>query len=197
MNILCYGDSNTFSYNPFDGSRFEQNSRWSGILKELLPSNSIIEAGLNNRTGLMDSPDGLQYCAYKHLPTILNGVDILILAIGTNDSQFRYDFNIETIEKRLEKLLKESKEKVRKIIVLSPILLDEKILKGNFKVLFDRNSIKKSALINKSFENICKKLGCKYLDLNDFITPSSKDGLHYDKEAHRAIAKLISQIISP
>lgn len=195
MNILCYGDSNTFGYNPSDGSRFEQNSRWSGILKELLPLDSIIEAGLNNRAGLMDSPDGLKYCAYKHLPSLLFEIDILILAIGTNDSQFRYDFNIEIIENRLEKLLEEAKKKIKKIIVLSPVLLDETILKGNFKILFDKDSIKKSFLINDSFENICKKLNCNYLNLNNFITPSPQDGLHYDKKAHKIIANLIAQTL--
>lgn len=34
--ILCYGDSNTFGYNPANGLRFDENNRWSGILKSTL-----------------------------------------------------------------------------------------------------------------------------------------------------------------
>ena len=30
--IICYGDSNTFGYNPKDGSRFDENIRWTSDL---------------------------------------------------------------------------------------------------------------------------------------------------------------------
>ena len=33
-NILCFGDSNTYGYNPADGSRFPENVRWTGLLQE-------------------------------------------------------------------------------------------------------------------------------------------------------------------
>ena len=33
--ILCYGDSNTFGFNPENGKRFDNLTRWSGILKHL------------------------------------------------------------------------------------------------------------------------------------------------------------------
>ena len=42
--ILCYGDSNTFGFNPANGSRYSEEQRWSGRLKELLkPDYEIIE----------------------------------------------------------------------------------------------------------------------------------------------------------
>lgn len=34
--ILCYGDSNTYGYNPVDGSRWDKSIRWTGRLQELL-----------------------------------------------------------------------------------------------------------------------------------------------------------------
>ena len=36
--ILCYGDSNTFGYNPVDGSRFDDKTRWTALLQENLGS---------------------------------------------------------------------------------------------------------------------------------------------------------------
>ena len=34
--ILCYGDSNTFGFNPTDLTRYNEDQRWSGILKNKL-----------------------------------------------------------------------------------------------------------------------------------------------------------------
>ena len=31
--ILCYGDSNTFGYNPYDASRYNEHTRWTAILQ--------------------------------------------------------------------------------------------------------------------------------------------------------------------
>ena len=35
MNILCFGDSNTYGYIPNSGKRYNSNVRWSGILKSI------------------------------------------------------------------------------------------------------------------------------------------------------------------
>ena len=45
--ILCYGDSNTFGFNPEDGSRFDENTRWTAILqKNLINDYEITEEGM-------------------------------------------------------------------------------------------------------------------------------------------------------
>ena len=50
-NILCFGDSNTWGYNPVDKSRHPIDVRWTGVLQATLGSEyRIIEEGLNGRT---------------------------------------------------------------------------------------------------------------------------------------------------
>ena len=44
--ILCYGDSNTWGFSPYDGHR--QARRWTRLLN--LDQTEIIEEGLNSRT---------------------------------------------------------------------------------------------------------------------------------------------------
>ena len=47
-NILCYGDSNTFGFNPVDGSRYKKQERWTGVLAEILGSEyNVFEKGCN------------------------------------------------------------------------------------------------------------------------------------------------------
>ena len=78
--ILCYGDSNTFGYNPKDGSRFGEKIRFSGILKEKLKNFEIIEKGLNNRTAFCENSISSEHCAKKHLP-FLYKYDIITMYV--------------------------------------------------------------------------------------------------------------------
>lgn len=55
--ILCYGDSNTWGWNPKDASRFTREERWTGLLmQELGEEFYVIEEGLNGRTTIFDDP---------------------------------------------------------------------------------------------------------------------------------------------
>ena len=50
--VLCFGDSNTWGYNPSTKDRFPKEIRWTGILQGKLGSEDtkIIEEGLVGRT---------------------------------------------------------------------------------------------------------------------------------------------------
>ena len=87
--ILCYGDSNTYGYNPSNGFRYPENVRWTGRLQSALGEGyKIIEEGCNGRTTIFDDPlegwkNGLGYlrpCLNSHKP-----VDIVIMMLGSND----------------------------------------------------------------------------------------------------------------
>ena len=50
MNILCFGDSNTWGYKPDKTGRFDEKTRWTGLLQQKLgPEYHIIEEGLCGR----------------------------------------------------------------------------------------------------------------------------------------------------
>ena len=104
--ILCYGDSNTYGYIPSTGLRYDKNTRWSGILQKNLGADyEIIEEGMCDRTGFVDNPKGFIFSASKHFPDLISkclSIDVLILAIGTNDLQFQYDIQSETIKNGLQ-----------------------------------------------------------------------------------------------
>ncbi len=55
--ILCYGDSNTWGYDPLTTDRFDANTRWTRVLgKSLGGAYEVIEEGLNGRTTVWDDP---------------------------------------------------------------------------------------------------------------------------------------------
>jgi lysophospholipase L1-like esterase len=49
--ILCYGDSNTWGYDPVSKDRLDRDTRWPRALRVALASGyEIIEEGLGGRT---------------------------------------------------------------------------------------------------------------------------------------------------
>ena len=40
--ILCYGDSNTYGYNPVNGLRYPKDVRWTGVLQKLLGEKKVV-----------------------------------------------------------------------------------------------------------------------------------------------------------
>lgn len=195
--IICYGDSNTFGFNPKDSSRFDENTRWTAILqKNLGMEYKVTNEGMCDRTGFVNNPKGTEYSAQKHFPEMLskiNSIDILILAIGTNDLQFQYDISVGAIEKGLENLIKLAQPKAKYIIIIPPVVLSEKILEGFFNFQFDKTSIVKSKKIGKIYRQITNAYHCNYFDINKFTKPSDLDSLHYDKKSHKIIADKLTE----
>lgn len=189
--VLCFGDSNTYGYSPLDGKRFSHCERWTGILQTRF---NVIEAGLNNRVGFVNNPCGEMYSSMLYFPKVLEkykNIDILILAIGTNDLQFAYNVDMKTIENGLETLVLLAKQKINKIIIVPPVILNNDIFNGNFAFMFDKSSIEKSKQVQEIYKKIANKHSCTLIDFNEFTRASQIDGLHYDKTAHKMIAEVV------
>ena len=75
--IMIYGDSNTHGYNAENGSRFDMDTRWTGVCQKILGEDYlIVEEGLNGRNTCHDDPEapflnGLSYivpCVLSQMP---------------------------------------------------------------------------------------------------------------------------------
>ena len=109
MNILCFGDSNTYGYRPDGSGRFDADTRWTDLLQKKLGTNDrIIEEGLCGRTTVFSDElregrrglDTIGILLESHAP-----VDLLILMLGTNDCKTRYNASAGTIAKGLEQVI--------------------------------------------------------------------------------------------
>lgn len=179
--VLCFGDSNTYGYIPTTGGRYDKNTRWAGILSNHF---EVIEAGANNRHAFSESPKLL----IEYMKT---NPDIVILAIGINDTQKFFNTDIKgAIEKLIDIALPSS------VILVAPSVLDENILRHPiFSTMFDESSIEKSKKLPEIYSQIAQNKSCKFLDLNSCTQPSKIDGLHYEPEQHKIIAEKIYELL--
>lgn len=199
--ILCYGDSNTFGFIPENCKRYDKDSRWSGILSEILKENyQVIEEGMNNRTGFFKNPEGLKQSGGEYLSVFLQNhrnLDICIISLGTNDAQFFYNLDENSTKNGLQNLIDSVREANIKtnIIIVPPVKITENILHSGFSMMFNRESIDKINKVFPIFEQIAKENNCLYFDFNQITSPAQKDGLHYTKESHTIIANKLAEFI--
>ena len=107
MRILCYGDSNTWGYDPTSGMRFAH--RWPKVLAQQFPQDEIIEEGLNGRTLVHEDPYGKGRCGSAVLEMLLRThqpLDLIIMMLGTNDLKTMYHLNAEMIAKGVRENIK-------------------------------------------------------------------------------------------
>lgn len=125
-NILCFGDSFVWGFNPKDRSRFSYEERWTGILQGLLGrAYHIIEEGLNSRTTAFDdffTPYRAMGTGADILPMMLDAhypIDLVALMLGTNDFQEHREMSVRKSAKGMVLC-------VKKILVLSKIFHDSR-----------------------------------------------------------------------
>lgn len=198
--VLCYGDSNTYGYNPSNGLRYPEDIRWTGRLQTLLGGDyRVIEEGCNGRTTTLDDPlegwkNGLDYlrpCLNSHKP-----VDIVILMLGTNDLKETFHASAEeiaggaaTLAETIQNFTKEKQGFTPQIILVAPPEIGEGICASPFAGIFGKSAIVRSKEFPKLYEKAAKEHGCEFLNAAAHIRPSAKDSLHLSPEAHRRLAE--------
>lgn len=198
--ILCYGDSNTWGYDPVQKCRLGKNERWGGVLRNQLGNDYwVIEEGLGGRTTVWDDPiegekNGKKYlipCLESHKP-----LDLVILMLGTNDLKHRFSLTAFDIAKgagTLVGMIQNSKcgldNQAPQILLLAPPPVSKLTeLKEMFK-----DAEEKSQKFGQYYQEIAKEFGSHFLDVSKFIVSSDMDGIHFDKNEHDKLGKAVAQ----
>ena len=195
--IVCYGDSNTYGYNPENGFRYEYEERWTTILqKELKDSAIVIPEGLNGRTTsfedeLRPGRNGATYldpCLHSHGP-----IDLVVLMLGTNDCKTIFGASAEIIGKGIARLLEQINQYAdkMKVLVISPIYLGEKVWQDGYDQEFSPESVEVSKKLEPVYEKVAGKYGKRFMRAADYASPSEADQEHMDGQSHKILADAI------
>jgi len=198
--VLCYGDSNTWGYDPLAGERYEKSVRWTGVLSRLLGSGyEVIEEGLNGRTTVWEDPiegykNGYTYlipCLESHRP-----LDLVVIMLGTNDLKKRFNVSAFDIAQSAGVLVRAvmSSAAGRKaapplVLLVSPPPVAK--LSG-FAEMFE-GAEPKSQKLGAYYFQVASELGCAFLDAGSVIRSSDVDGIHFDAEEHARLGQAVAE----
>ena len=204
LKILCFGDSNAFGYNPSDGSRYNDKTRWSALLKDFLFKEKIdlVELGKCNRTtfknvfGKEESGDFALEKYFKN--SNLEDISGIIFQIGINDVQKIYNAKNDELKNGILKLIQLSKKYLNnpKILLILPLEIEPQILKTHFSELFDETSIEKSKILASIYLKIAQEENVEALDLSEIAEVSKIDGLHFNETNHKKIFSAVKDKLS-
>lgn len=204
MNILCFGDSNTWGANPA-GGRWPREIRWTGRLQQMLGNGHyVIEDGLCGRTTAFEDPFTRCRSGLEVLPLSLeihSPLDVVVLMLGTNDCQTPYAASPRIIARGAERLVETVAHfpydigcPVPKVLLVSPAHIGDEIENMAYAG-FDRTSRDKSRVLAFQFAEVATRNGCLFLDAAMVMRPSRADQLHLDPEAHDSLAKALAGMI--
>ncbi|MGB1255805.1 MAG: SGNH/GDSL hydrolase family protein [Thiolinea sp.] len=202
IRILCFGDSNTWGYNPENHERYDHNTRWPQVmLNELGTGYEVVEEGMNGRTTVWDDPvdglmSGLAYlppCLLSHKP--LNKV---LLMLGTNDLKDRFCVTAPEIAKsagRLVQIIQASDTgpngTAPEVILIAP----PPTVMGQDGLDTRQGGLEKSAQFARCYAEVARELGCAFFDAGSVIESSPVDGIHFSAKAQRALGRAMAKIV--
>ena len=207
--ILCYGDSNTWGFNPKTQERFDHKTRWPMVLKEILNKNTpndepawwVVEEGLNGRTSCREDPVELDKNGLRQLLPILGShkpIDIVAVMLGTNDLKPRFNpspFDIARGVQNVVKAILQSDfgpdNKAPKVLMICPPpTVDSPVFKNVFG-----NCVSLSKKLAPMYRIMAAECGAAFLDAGKYIKSSPDDGIHFDAEEHGKLAKAVAERI--
>ena len=197
--ILCFGDSNTWGWNPIVKDRYDDKTRWTRVLARNLGSAyEIIEEGLNGRTTVWDDPiEGFKNGS-KQLPPCLESqkpLNIVILMLGTNDLKSRFSVQASDIAASVGVLVKLIRQSAAGIGGTAPeVLMLCPPPVGKLTEFADMflGAEEKSKELDRYYRVQADELGCAYLNIGDYIQSSDIDGIHLDAGAHLKMAEVLT-----
>ena len=169
MKILCFGDSNTYGFDPrsYFGGRYDAANRWPN----LLTGYTIINAGENGRE-------------IPRNPHFLPEADWLIVMLGTND--LLQGASAAEAAARMERFLAPL---LPRVLLVSP-----PPMKRGAWVPSDV-LVEESIRLAAEYRTIAEKLGIPFIDNRDLSIGLCFDGVHFTEAGHHIFAANLQKVL--
>lgn len=169
MNVICFGDSNTYGYDPrgYFGGRYDRDSRWVDILA-VETGWTVSNMGQNGR----EIPSAA--------PVFPEDTDLLIVMLGTND--LLQGRSPEQAAERLERFLSGISLERSKLLLIAP----PPVQRGAW--VPEQQLIDDSRAYARLCQALAEKMGIHFADAGKWNIPLAYDGVHFTEQGHRAFA---------
>lgn len=180
--LLCYGDSNTYGYDPrsYLGGRYPKSVRWTALLDA--EGWEVINQGENGR-----SIPQLNHEVNAAAQTILRAkTGAAVIMLGSNDLLQCPGLNAENCSGRMERFLTSllaGTPAAPKIVLVAPPPMEPGAWVSSPK------TIEASRQLAGCYEAVAHRLGIAFADAGAWDVRLAYDGVHFSEEGHLAFAK--------
>lgn len=199
MNVLCFGDSNTFGYIPGGRGRYEKNIRYPGALQRLLGAEyTIYEDGLCGRTTVFDEEKRPGRRGVDDIRSSVRRVqpDLLVLMLGTNDCKTQFGADAEEIARgmlRIARCAQEERPELR-IVLCAPVRIGREALTCADD--YCEHSLDVCGQLPAAYRRAAARHGFAFLDANQAASSDPADGEHLNARGHLAFARAARDAIT-
>lgn len=179
LRILCFGDSNTYGYDPrgFFGDRYGAGDRWVDLLAKQT-GHECINAGTNGRE-ISRNPYALGLLT-EHAP-----VDIFLVMLGTND--LLQGATAKEAAARMETFLTPLLPHCKKILLICP-----PPMKRGAWVPSDV-LVAESIHLAEEYKLLAAKLNISFVDTRHWNIELTFDGVHFTESGHHIFAEKLGK----
>ena len=181
MRILCFGDSNTYGYDPrgFFGDRYGVEDRWVDLLAKETGL-ECINAGANGRE-IPHNPYALRLLT-EHAPA-----DVFLVMLGTND--LLQGASAKEAVARMEAFLMTLLPHCQQILLIAP-----PPMKRGAWVPSDE-LVTESLHLAEEYRILAEKLNIPFVDTRDWNIDFTFDGVHFTEEGHHTFANRLTEYL--
>ena len=178
MRLICFGDSNTYGYDPrsFFGGRYP--GRWTDLLAESTGW-EVVNLGQNGR----EIPAGA-----GSLAGMLQQDDLLVVMLGANDLLSHPHITAREVAAQMERFLKSLP--LCRVLLVSP----PPMVMGEW--VPEKRLIWESAALSGAYEALARRLGIGFVDAGQWGVEMTFDGVHFTESGHRAFAAGLREVLS-
>lgn len=200
---LLYGDSNTFGTMPMEtlasDGIFPKGARWGDHLALGLGDDwDVVIEGLPGRTTVLDDPvEGEHLNGMRVLKAIIMShrpIDVLVIALGTNDQKSRFGLRAQDIALGARRLVREAMAtgEVAEVLVMAPPPIE---LIGDFAEMFQGADVRVRGLA-AAMERFALEEGAAFFDAGKVIEVDGSEGIHWSSASHRELGAALVPVVS-
>ena len=185
MHILCFGDSNTYGYDPrsCSGGRYSPEHRWVDLLAEKTGW-KVCCLGENGRT-VPTHPTQIEQV--QRILAAHAAADLFAVMLGTND--LLQGAAADQIAMQMDDFLQSILPHCRRALLIAP----PPMTYGDW--VTTPWLLTESALLADAYRQLARRLGIDFADAVQWNVELAYDGVHFSEAGHSAFAQCLQEFL--
>ena len=178
MKLICYGDSNTYGYQPdgFFGGRYSEQERWVDMFS-LMSGWETINLGKNGR----EIPSGQRELIFAAEEISAQNAELIMVMLGSND--ILSGMTAKGVCSKMREFLAAIPFEKDEILIIAPPPMRQGLWVSEMRLSVE------SLRLCAEYGEMARKEGIAFVNAAKWDIPLLSDGVHFTEEGHKKFAR--------